>query len=245
MKNWHTEKFVINDTNLNNKNIVPITEIIRFLQIATFNHSKLISLDHKTMQEQSNAFWVVTKMKLKLSSSICQGDKISATTWTHPVGGVRALRDCHIKCGNSIKVKATSEWCCLDWDTRKLRKMNSISYPNLLMEKTNNLNLMFSNLREDVSQEDFVYTRKVRSTDIDVNNHTNNLKYNFMAFDCLAVEELNKINIKEYEIHFVNESCEGDEISMFKKHIRNAYYIEGKIQDKTIFKVVIKFQKIN
>ncbi|MBQ9795687.1 MAG: hypothetical protein IJW36_01820 [Clostridia bacterium] len=243
MKNWHTEKFVINDTNVDFNQNVSITELIKFFQIATFNHSNKIGLDHKSMQEKSNAFWVITKLKLVLNHEIIVEDKLAVTTWTHELGGVRALRDCVMKIGRSIKVKATSEWCCLDFNTRRLRKMETIVYPNLEMEKTNNLQTIFTNMREAVGDKDFVYSKIVRSTDIDLNNHTNNLKYNLMALDAFSVDELKDINIKEYEIYFVNESYENDKIDIFKKRIKNYYYIEGKIQDKTIFKVVIKFKK--
>ena len=243
MKNWHTEKIIINDTNVDCNSVVPITEMLRLFQIATFNHSQEIGLDHDSMQQKSNAFWVVTKMKLYLKGDIRSQDKVSITTWTHEVGGVRALRDCVIKNSNSIKVKATSEWCCLDCDTRRLRKMNSICYPDLLMQKTSMLNTTFTNMKEEVQKTDFVYSRVVRSTDVDLNNHTNNLKYNFMAMDSFQVDELRSIEIKEYEIYFVNESYVGDKIEIFKKKVKNHYYIEGKIQDKTIFRSVIKFKK--
>lgn len=243
MKNWHTEKLIINDTNVDFNSVVPITELIKMFQIATFNHSNEIGLDHVSMQKNSNAFWVITKLKIILNSSVVVADKVSVTTWTHEVGGVRALRDCVIKKGSSIKAKATSEWCCLDWDTRRLRKMSSIAYPKLSMEKTNNLNTTFSNMREEVCEKDFVYSRVVRSSDIDVNFHTNNLKYNSMVLDAFTVEEFKTIDIKEYEIYFVNESYEGDKIDIFKKRIKNYFYVEGKIQDKTIFKSVIKFKK--
>lgn len=243
MKNWHNEKIIINDTNVDYDSVVPVTEMLRLFQIATFNHSQEIGLDHDSMQQKSNAFWVVTKMKLYLKDYIKSQDKVSVTTWTHDVGGVRALRDCVMKIGNSIKVKATSEWCCLDYDTRRLRKMNSISYPDLNMEKTNNLNTTFTNMKEDVCAKDFVYSKIVRSTDVDLNNHTNNLRYNFMALDAFSVEELKSFQIKEYEIYFVNESYEGDKIDIFKKRVKNHYYVEGKIEDKTIFRSVIKFKK--
>ncbi|MBQ8615422.1 MAG: hypothetical protein IJ415_02530 [Clostridia bacterium] len=243
MKNWHTEKITIDDTNVNFESVVPVTELIRFFQIATFNHSNEIGLDHVSMQEKSNAFWVITKMKVVLNDNIQVADKLLVTTWTHELGGVRALRDCLIKKGNSIKAKATSEWCCLDFETRKLRKMNSIHYPELEMQKTNNLNTEFTNMREEVSEKDYVYTKIVRSTDVDINNHTNNLRYNFMALDAFSVEDLKSIDMKEYEIYFVNESYEGDKIDVFKKRVKNYYYVEGRIQDKTIFRAVIKYKK--
>ena len=64
-----------------------------------------------------------------------------------------------------------------------------------------------------------------------------------MAMDAFTVEELKSFNIKEYEIYFVNESREGDNIDIYKKKVKNYYYLEGRCSEKTIFKVVIKFTK--
>ena len=243
MKNWHNERLLINDTNVDFTSRVPISELMKLFQIATFNHSQKMGLDHDSMQKYSNAFWVVTKMKLVLNKEISSQEKISVTTWTHPIGAVRAVRDCVIKSGNVLKVKGTAEWCCLDYETRNLRKLTTIVYPDLEMEKTQTLNLTFSNLKAEVEGKDKVYSRVVRSTDVDLNNHTNNMKYNIMALDAFSVEELKSFKMKEYEIYFVNESYENDLIDIYKKKIKNYYYIEGKILDKTNFRVVIKFKK--
>jgi len=240
MKNWHTEKISIDDTSVDYSLQVPLTELMKLFQVATFKHSQIMDLDHESMKQKSNAFWVVTKMKAILKSPILSGAQIKVTTWTHELSSARALRDCVIKKGNTIKAKLTAEWCCLDYDTRKLRRMSTIDYPKLEMEKTENIKTDFTNLREVVDENDYVYTRVVRSTDIDVNNHTNNLKYNFMAMDAFSVEELKSMKVKEYEIYFVNESHEGDKIDVSKKKIKNYVYVEGKSLDKTIFKAVFK-----
>ena len=244
MKNWHTEKLIVDDTNVDFTMTVPITELLRLFEIATFKHSNIMGLDHVSMEKLSNAFWVVTKMKVIPQKPIETGDKISVTTWTRELGTVRALRDCSIKVGRSVKAKFLAEWCCLDFETRKLRRLNSICYPDLVMEKTDYVKTDFSNLKETVSDNDFVYTRVIRSTDIDVNQHTNNLKYNYIAIDAFSIEELKSLRIKEYEIYFINESYEGDKIDVYKKKVKNYYYIEGKSEDKTIFKAVMKFCKI-
>ena len=243
MKNWHTEKLIVDDTNCDFSMSVSITELMKLFEVATFKHSNKIGLDHVSMGKYSNAFWVVTKMKLIQCSPIEVNDKISVTTWTHELGSIRALRDCIIKKGNSVKTKFLAEWCCLDINTRRLRRMNSINYPELEMEKTNYIKTDFSNIKENVDAANYVYTHTVRSTDIDVNNHTNNLKYNHMAINAFTVEELSSFNIKEYEIYFVNESHEGDNIDVYKKKVKNFYYIEGRVEDKTIFRVVIMFKK--
>ncbi|MBE5741129.1 MAG: hypothetical protein E7351_01165 [Clostridiales bacterium] len=243
MKNWHKETITIDDTMVNFDQVVPLTEQMRLLEVATFNHSNIIGLDHKTMEEKSRAFWVVTKMKLIIKGDVKTGDKANVITWTHELGMARAVRDCMIKVGNSVKVKCSADWCCLDFDTRKIRKMNTIVYPDLDMQKTEEVVAEYTNMREDVAEKDLSYSRVIRATDIDVNMHTNNLKYNYMALDAFSVEELKNMAIKEYEIYFVNESHEGDCIDVYKKKIKNYFYIEGKAQDRTIFRAVIKYKK--
>ena len=59
----------------------------------------------------------------------------------------------------------------------------------------------------------------------------------------MSVEELKHLHIKEYEIYFVNESYEGDEIKVYKKKVKNYYFIEGRTESKTIFKSVLKIRK--
>ncbi len=243
MKNWHTEKVLINDTMVNSSAVVPIEELVKLVQIATFNHSQKIALNHVTMLSKSNAFWVVTKIKLKILANLQSQNKVSVTTWTHALSGVRAKRDSEIKLNNKVVAKAVSEWCCLDAVTRKIRRLDSIEYPELEMEKTKTTNLEFSNLKIEVGEKDFVYSRVVRSTDIDLNNHTNNIKYIGMAMDALTLNELKNFEIKEFEIYFVNESYFEDKIDIFKCVKKSLVYVEGKIQDKSIFKVDIKLKK--
>ncbi len=243
MNNWHTERLIIDDTYVNHEMKVPVTELMKLFEVATFNHSNEMGLDHVSMEKMSHAFWVVTKMKVILLSPIVTNEKVSVTTWTRELGTARALRDCVIKSKNKVKAKFLAEWCCLDWDTRKLRRMNTICYPELVMEKKDYVKTEFTNIKEEMGEKDFVYTRIIRATDIDVNLHTNNLKYNYMALDAFSIEELNSFDIKEYEIYFVNESHEGDKINIYKKKTKNYFLIEGKTEEKIIFRVVMKVKR--
>ena len=72
MKNYFAEKLTVNDTNIDFSYQAPIYEILKMIEATTFNHANLIGLDHETMDKQSNAFWIVTKIKLMLiSPSFC------------------------------------------------------------------------------------------------------------------------------------------------------------------------------
>lgn len=244
MKNLYTERMTIDDTIIDFEMKVPVMEIMRLLEIASFNHADKIGLDHDTMQEKSNAFWIVSKIKLQIRGDILSQDKISINTWTHTPSLIRCDRDCEIKRKSKVLIRSTSEWCCLDFDTRRVRKMSTITYPDLEMVRTDGVELSYSNMRCEVNDSDLVYSREIRATDIDVNNHTNNLKYNYIAMDSFSMEELRAIKITEYEIYFVNESHFGDRIDVYKKRAdKDHYYIEGRIADRTVFRVIIKYKK--
>ena len=215
--------------------------MVRVIEEATFNHSHQMGLDHEDMIDKSNAFWIVNKIKLSIVHPDIKGyDTIKVSTWTHTPGLVRFNRDNDIKIANRVMVRAISEWCCLDATTRRPRKSSSIYYPDVDMVKTKKSNLEYSNLRLELSECDYIYTHIVRSTDLDVNNHTNNLRYNYIALNTFRADELCALDIKEYEIHFVSESYEGDNIRVYRKKQRNLHYIEGRVEDKSIFRVVIK-----
>ena len=243
MKNIHAEKYVTNDVEMDVNERMSIQDILKLMQRVTFTHSCKIGLDHQTMIDRDNAFWVITKMKIVCNHSIASNQKLTLKTWTRTPQAVRFLRDLQIKEKNKTMVKGISEWCCLDYKARTLRRSNSIKYPNLEMTETKNNNLTFTNLKVEIENKDFVYTRTIMPTDIDVNLHTNNLKYSNIALDALSLDDLQSKTIKEYEIYFVNETKLGDKIDVFKKTINGYCYIEGKCEQQSVFRVVIKFSK--
>ncbi len=243
MKNIYKEKFIVDDTYLDFTNNVPIHDIVRIIERVAFNHANTIGLDHSTMEKRDNAFWVVTKMKIKFVNPIKVGEKLTLATWTHTPELVRFKRDGTIKAGNQVKVKSTTEWCCLDMNTHRIRKANTIGYPNLEMACKLDVKADYTNLKADMGEKDYVYTYTVRSTDIDLNQHTNNTKYNFMAENAFSVAEFKNLSISEWEVYFVNESHEGDNIKIYRRKIKNCYFIEGKLEDKTIFRAVAKLKR--
>ena len=100
MKNMYKEKLVVDDTSIDYEMRVPITEIMRMLEIATFNHADSIGLDHDNMIKTSNAFWIVSKMKLLVTGSLKSGDKATIKTWTYEPGMIRFDRACELKVGS-------------------------------------------------------------------------------------------------------------------------------------------------
>ena len=60
-----------------------------------------------------------------------------------------------------------------------------------------------------------------------------------MALDSFSLEESKEMNVKEFQISYLNQSFYDDEIKIYKKKKEYGYYLEGLINNKTIFTLLI------
>ena len=104
-----------------------VPSMLGYFQTLATNHSIDLGCDYFTMKNNHNAFWVVTRVKLQIDKFPRFNDKISLATWYEKPSLVRCPRVYEIKdeSGNTC-VKALSEWCALDAETFKPKKINEV-----------------------------------------------------------------------------------------------------------------------
>lgn len=217
-----------------------LDHVMTHFQNITGLHSFEMEIDGKTMQEKSNAFWVISKMKVKIHSMPQFEETVTIETWPTFAKGVRFGRDYTICNENQLLVSCSSEWCTLDCDTKRPRRVESVHYPHDMLHRQDRSNAGdFLQAKESVCDADYNHTHKVVLTDIDVNQHTNNIAYIRMALDCFSLEEFGDLHIDEMQISYITQSYYGDQVTLYKKQTDYGYYIEGLCDDKTIFRYVM------
>ena len=207
------------------------------LQDLATAHSYDMGVDHKTILENSNAFWVLSRVKFKINDNIKNNSKVYLKTWPLKPTGIRFIRDFSFKQNKKSVIVAKSEWCVLDATTFSIRKLDSINYPKDLKHIENGVkDIEFSKEKFLISDSNFCYDYKVVLTDIDCNNHTNNVAYARMALNAFEINEFKNYNFSNFEIKFINQSFYGNTIKIYKKQINSTtVYIEGWFEDKKIF----------
>ena len=210
--------------------------ILTIFQDVTTTHSNFMGLGHSDLLKNSNAFWVLTKTKFNLKGDISIYNELNTTTYPLKPGAIRFLRENFITSNNGV-VEGISEWCILDATTMAIRKFDSITYPNFTHLESK-IDLTFSRLNETLLEGDYAYTYKATFSDIDANNHVNNVSYCKMALNTFTPDEWNEFNFKGLEIHYVTQAYYGNDIKIYKKVVDNGVYIEGKYNDKTVFKTL-------
>ena len=195
-------------------------------------HAKFLGVDDFSLLENDNAMWVVSKTKVKVNKLPLWNDDVTLRTWPMGAEGVRCNRCYQIIKDDEVMINAITEWVIIDATSRTLRKVESTSYPNgidWITEKS--IEERFRRFRDDFTEDDLVYKRLVRSGDIDVTHHTNNVTYITMLLDTYSVKELESMTLKEIEVSYLSESFEGETLSIYRKEREDGTYFSIKKED--------------
>ena len=158
--------------------------------------------------------------------------------------GVRCNRCYQIMKDDEVLINAISEWVIIDASSRTLRKVETTSYPNDIdWIKEKSIEERFRRFKDDFTVEDLIYKRLVRSGDIDVTHHTNNVTYITMLLDTVSVKELEAKRWEDVEVSYLNESFEGETLSIYRKEREDGYYFSIKKDDGKV--VLMAFFKDN
>ena len=188
--------------------------LMSFQDVAS-RHAMFLGIDDFSLLEKDNAMWVVSKTKVKVNKLPLWNDEVAIRTWPMGAEGVRCNRCYQIIRNGEVMINAITEWVIIDATTRTLRKVETTSYPNdidWINEKS--IEEKFRRFKDDFTENDFVYKRLVRSSDIDVTHHVNNVTYITMLLDTFSVKELENMALREIEISYLNESLEGETLSI-------------------------------
>ena len=195
-------------------------------------HATFLGVDDYSLLEKDNALWVISKTKIKINKLPLWNDEIMVRTWPMGAEGVRCNRCYQIKKDGEVLISAITEWVIIDATSRTLRKVETTSYPDdvdWIQEKS--IEERFRRFKDDFTEDDLIYKRLVRSGDIDVTHHTNNVVYITMLLDTFSVKELETKQWEDVEVSYLNESFEGETLSIYRKEYEGGYLFSIKKED--------------
>ena len=240
MNNTYTLTALVNYSEVDAFGKMRFDAIASAFQMITGFHSKEMGVDGATTLQKSNAYWVLSRLKFKIFHHPSLYENLEIETFPTTFSAVKFARDYKIHTNGALAVAGVSEWCTLDVETKTIRRTNTICYPFDMEHRTDRSGAGdFLKIKEDISEEHFCYTAKSLFVDIDTNMHTNNVAYVRMALNCFSPREFNA-QFSEFEIAYLGQTYLGDEIRLYKKKTDYGYFIEGKLNGKTVFNCVFK-----
>jgi acyl-ACP thioesterase len=182
------------------------------IQEAAIQHAAMLGLDAKKLRD-SLLLWVLTRLRVTIFRYPKALEKGRVVTWVSRTGSIQAIREFTVEntLGQEL-AKAVSSWMVLDWETRRPKGLkwlpgplptvlkNSLPYPRMPIP-----------LPKKPTKEAH---HRVIYSDLDVNDHVNNLKYLAWIFDLFPVDCYKKGAINQIDVQFLKEARFDQELTI-------------------------------
>lgn len=187
--------------------------LFNYLQDIASDHAVKLGFGRDDLM-RDNRFWVLSRMYAEIKQWPLWEETIIVRTWPNGTDKLFAMRNYEVNYPDGRHIASgTSSWLILDRTTKKIQRPDSIltQYnPNLHSDKSP---IRYATKLEPVADSGFntpVFTIKV--SDLDVNLHTNNVRYLKWASDTYCLDFVMNNAPQSVEINYLAESMFNEEI---------------------------------
>ena len=192
---------------------VKVATLCDFLQAAATSHAERLGVGMLELQAEG-VTWMLAKMDISFGDWPRRHEKLSLRTWPSGVRGrLICCRDYDMRdsAGRTV-LKATSEWVCVNFETRKLARLS----PKLMTLAPPDAPKVELPAMPDYDKDALSPAGEcqipVRRADLDVNRHVNNVHYIEWLFEPLSDEACQR-SLRRLVISYHAEALKGDVIN--------------------------------
>lgn len=244
MENEYKRKFFIGYSNCDRKVNLSVLNSLFLIQDMMTEYFGFLKSDNIILKSENNAIWVLVKTKVHFNKYPKWRDLIEGTVFTTGIKPIRVETEAQFKDkDNNVLFYANQETCVIDLTDRKIRKINTVNYPTGVQIKEGINKEKYLRLNTEFTEADKVYEQKIHSTDIDFSYHTNNVSYVKYILNSLNSDFIDSHKITDFEVHYINESKEGQKLSIYKKIKDNEIEFLIKEENREIARANLKYIK--
>lgn len=202
-----------------------------FMDLATL-HAGELGCDGETLAKRG-LFWLVARTKINIITRPSMMTSLTAATWPEEAGRARCTRYYSLS-ADTLAVEGKSEWAVASIENGRPQKLDGVYPEGMEFCQDKVCDEPFVRCTTDFSDCEPFARYTVRSTDIDLAHHMNNVAYVRAIFGAFSCEEIEKMNVKSVDIAYRVPCYEGDELSFCKKEGENGLEIGVLRADGTV-----------
>ncbi|HRZ96144.1 MAG TPA: thioesterase [Paludibacter sp.] len=167
---------------------------------------------------KNDCSWVLLRLAVEMKDFPLQYQKIEVETWVEEVGRASTTRNFRIRNAENVIIgQAVSNWAMINRQTRRAQDL--ILLDGIHHFATGESVEMQKPIKLASVESGLIETFKVKYSHIDINGHTNSMRYVEWISNCFDLETYQKKKIIRFEINFLNEIVFGEEVSIFANEI--------------------------
>lgn len=198
-----------------------LTALCNYFQESAWEHAENLSFGYNDLGEH-NLLWVLSRFYVEIDRYPKWTEEIIVETWPKGIDRLFALRDFLLKNRKGeIYGKAVSAWLILDIEKRRPQKAEMFRDLLNIIPNKSALEYRFGKLPQ-ITRPDWVQPRSVNQSDIDPNNHANNVKFIEWIIDAESSrQESQHVKPKSLEIHYLAEGFFGQKCEIYSAQSRD------------------------
>ncbi|GFP91609.1 palmitoyl-acyl carrier protein thioesterase chloroplastic [Phtheirospermum japonicum] len=218
------QSFVIRSYEIGPDKTATLETLMNLLQETALNHvanSGVAGDGFGATREMSirKLIWVVTRIQVQIDKYSSWGDVVEVDTWVDAAGKNGMRRDWIIRDYNTqnIITRATSTWVTMNRETRRLSKIPDAVRNELLPFYLNRNAIAIENTdRENIAKLTDDTAGEIRAglaprwSDMDVNQHVNNVKYIGWILESVPINVLEDYDITNMTLEYRRECHQSD-----------------------------------
>ena len=210
-RNVWREDYQIRSYEVDCRNRLSILSMFSFMQEAASKHAAALGVSIQQLLAE-NYTWLLSRLKIKIIAYPGWNDQIQVNTWPSGTQQLFAMRDFKMNgIENQTIAAAISAWLVIDLEKRRpvriapfVERLKPIEGSHILNDRLDKLPA----LSNAVHEKSFV----VRYSDLDINQHVNNVKFVEWVVEVVPTATLNASVLSELEINFLAEAFHEDQI---------------------------------
>jgi acyl-ACP thioesterase len=189
---------------------VTIQALCNYFQEAAGNHATRLGVGMQKLMEQRRS-WVLSRMLIEMSAFPGWCDEVTVDTWPAGIERMFAIRLFRLRCGGRMIGCGSSAWLLFDLDRRRPLRPDfardlAVEGPEL------GLSALLSGKVEPPGQCPWQRPFTVRTSDLDMNQHVNNVNYIDWALEAVPPETRRSCRLRRLQIEFLAECRENEQV---------------------------------
>ncbi|MBQ9660943.1 MAG: hypothetical protein IJV37_06755 [Bacteroidales bacterium] len=184
--------------------------------------------------------WVLARQHLRFERPVLHKEPVKMLTWHKGLDGLFFLRDYQLlDADGKPAVNSTSSWVIMNIAERRLARADFLSEivstdpqspDHAIAEPAAKVTMPRGTPAERIG------ARIVRYSDVDYNQHANNVRYTVWAMDALPEELVYDKFLKELTINFNKEALPGETVELYHALSPDgSHIVEGRVEGHQVF----------
>lgn len=242
MKDYcHERSFELKYSDVDYKDELKASALLAFVQEAACSSADELGFGYEDLKPHGYGFLVIATY-CECLRPMCLGDVITVQTWPLPPRHVIYERDYRILNGaGEVCANLASRWCLIDLEKMELLTPDRLEAHTRCPYNPNKSTNAVWKIGKLNGEGRLCYSMKIAPSHCDHYLHANNTRYADFFLDCFSMEELSARPIKTFQISYIKQIKEGQEVFFYRKDEGETCTLEARVEGELMTQFCVKF----